>query len=140
MERSFPIVLACVLLAVYALILIIVGVLLVAGVFIGLNQYKAGIIEKNSNLNAEISINGELYKIVSLEDNEQEIEIETELGRNVIKIHNKGAEVIEADCPDHVCIDTGFKDRAGDMIVCLPNKVAVEIKGNTEVEIDELSN
>lgn len=35
--------------------------------------------------------------------------------------------VIEADCPNHVCVRTGWRSRAGDVIVCVPNKTVVRI-------------
>ena len=38
--------------------------------------------------------------------------------------------MIEADCPDEVCILMGEKHKLGETIVCLPNRVMVEIVGD----------
>ncbi|MDD7183454.1 NusG domain II-containing protein [Peptostreptococcus anaerobius] len=52
-------------------------------------------------------------------------------GKNIIKVHNNGVEMIEANCPDQVCIKTGFISKPGQSIVCLPHKVNVKIVGES---------
>ena len=41
----------------------------------------------------------------------------------------RGGEIrmTEADCPDQICVHTGWIDQEHDMIVCMPNKVVVQI-------------
>ena len=34
--------------------------------------------------------------------------------------------MIEADCPDHLCLKQKAVDSTGGTIVCLPNKVVIE--------------
>lgn len=49
---------------------------------------------------------------------------------------------VESDCPDKICVHTGKLEKAGDIAVCVPNKLSVVIKshgiandkGITEVE------
>ena len=60
-------------------------------------------------------------------DDEDEIKIESEEGYNVVKIHNHGAQITEASCPDKVCIHEGFITKPSESIVCLPNKVHIKI-------------
>ena len=50
-------------------------------------------------------------------------------GSNVLVIENHRASVVEADCPDKLCIHQGQIWGAGQMIVCLPNKLMVTIEG-----------
>ena len=38
----------------------------------------------------------------------------------------------EASCPDHLCINMGRIRKTGQSIICLPNKVTVEIRGKKE--------
>ncbi|MBS4534876.1 NusG domain II-containing protein [Clostridium sp. D2Q-14] len=91
-----------------------------------------------NNKRAEIYVNGELYDSYQLtNDIDEEIIIETELGRNIIKLYNNGADIIDSDCPDKICVEDGFISNPGEMLVCLPNKVVVEIKGEKEDEIDD---
>ncbi|MGE5587679.1 MAG: NusG domain II-containing protein [Clostridia bacterium] len=52
-------------------------------------------------------------------------------GRTVtVEIAEDGrARVLASDCPDKVCVKTGWIDRPGELIVCLPNRVVVKIQG-----------
>lgn len=121
--------------------ILIIGILLVAGAFWGMNEYRVQQIEKNSSgLKAEISVEGKLYKVVPLTGEEQEFTIETDHGKNVVKVHDQGIEIIDADCPDKVCVDMPLAMKPGEMVVCLPHKIIIEVKGERKEEIDGLSN
>lgn len=37
----------------------------------------------------------------------------------------------EANCPDQVCVQTGWLTRPGQIAVCLPNKLSIRIEGNS---------
>lgn len=66
------------------------------------------------------------------------IPIETEYGYNLIEIGDEQVRVIEADCPDKIDVKQGYISKIGETIVCLPNKMVVEIKGiaeDTEIDI-----
>lgn len=112
--------------------LVLISILLVAALiflvprWVGENES-----EKNHNipLTATITVDGQLYKTVELTEEEQIIRIETDHGLNVLKVHDYGIEMIEADCPDEVCLTFGFVDKKNQSIVCLPNKVLVEVEG-----------
>lgn len=116
---------------------IIVGVLVIAGLFYLFNQYRLSKMDSN-NLYVEINVDGEVYEKVSL-DEEKEMKIETKHGVNIIKIHDHGVEMIEANCPDQICVKSGFITKTDNPIVCLPNRVYVEIVGDSEDEIDAIS-
>ena len=45
---------------------------------------------------------------------------------NICKIKNGEVKMIEADCPDHLCLKQKAVDSTGGTIVCLPNKVVIE--------------
>lgn len=66
--------------------------------------------------------------------------IETEYGYNLIEIGDEEVRVIEADCPDQLDIKQGYISKVGEIIVCLPNRLVVEVKGESnETNIDGLS-
>jgi len=49
----------------------------------------------------------------------------------VVEIADDGrARVRSSDCPDKVCVKTGWIEHPGEIIVCLPNRVVVEIQGS----------
>ncbi|MGI6585170.1 MAG: NusG domain II-containing protein [Gracilibacteraceae bacterium] len=89
-----------------------------------------------------IETNGDLYKVVAMEEGmeRQEIHIEFKNGKYInIVIDENGAYVRDVVCPDKVCQKTGLISKAGQSIVCLPNRVVVYIEGKDESEIDGIS-
>ncbi|MCT4592965.1 MAG: NusG domain II-containing protein [Anaeromicrobium sp.] len=120
--------------------IIAISALFIAFVFLGFNQYRSGIIERNSSvLRAQITVKGELYKDIPLSEKKEEYVVETDLGKNIIIFNHMGVSITEADCHDHICVETGIISKPGEIIACLPHKVVIEIKGHVEGEIDALS-
>lgn len=70
----------------------------------------------------------------------KQIPVKTEFGYNLIEIGDGKVRVIEADCPDKLDVKQGYIERPGEVIVCLPNKLVIEIKGeNKDNDIDYIS-
>lgn len=96
--------------------------------------FDRNISEINHNgksLIAKITVNGKLYQTVELTKGKQTIEIQTEFGYNILKVHDYGIEMIDADCQDKVCLTFGFIERNGGTIICLPHRLMVEIEGDS---------
>lgn len=55
---------------------------------------------------------------------------------NTLVIENGTARVIEADCPDQVCVRQGAVQYTGESIVCLPHKLIVSIEGGGSNGVD----
>lgn len=53
---------------------------------------------------------------------------EFDTGTNVIVIKNGVVFIKNATCKNQICVKTGQISKKGESIVCLPNKVIVEIK------------
>lgn len=49
----------------------------------------------------------------------------------VFTAENGTVSVTESNCGDKTCMRTGKISRQGEAIICVPNKIIVEIKGNT---------
>ncbi len=47
---------------------------------------------------------------------------------NTLVIKDGKASIISASCPDKICVKHRSIKRVGETIVCLPNKVVIEIK------------
>lgn len=89
-----------------------------------------------------IQVDGKDYKKITFgpEVIGKKIPINTELGYNLIEIGDGKVRVIEADCPDQLDVKQGYIESPGEVIVCLPNKLVIEIKGKTKDEdIDYIS-
>ena len=116
-------------------IFIFVVSLIIAGAF-GVNYF---VNTKNVD-SIEIYMDNKLYKTYDINDKE-EIKVKSKEGYNIVKIHDKGVEIIEASCPDKVCIHQGFITKSSESIVCLPNKVHIKIttEDNHESEEDVIS-
>jgi hypothetical protein len=46
----------------------------------------------------------------------------------VILVEENSVNVIDADCPDKVCVNHSDIGNVGETIICLPHKMVVEIK------------
>lgn len=75
-----------------------------------------------------VFVDGELYGKYSLLEN-QEIKIGD---TNVCEIVDGKVRMTQANCPDQICVHTAAISRDGMTIVCLPNRVVLEIKNETE--------
>lgn len=85
----------------------------------------------------QIEVKGKLYKKLPLDNSSNEkINIKTGLGTNVVEIANNKVRITEADCKDKICIKDGSISKPGDVLVCLPHKVVIEIIGqNSETDV-----
>lgn len=84
-----------------------------------------------------VKVNGELKGTYSLAE-DQEIEING--GTNILQIKNGRADMTEADCPDQLCVNQRAVSRQGESIICLPNKVIVEVESSESSELDAVTN
>ena len=57
---------------------------------------------------------------------------------NELVIKNGEADIIDALCPDKICVHERKISRTGETLVCLPNRVVVEIEGERD-EIDAVA-
>lgn len=96
-------------------------------------------IMKEDGAFAVVTVNGTESARYPL-DTDAEIRLESENGGyNILVIKDGKADVTEASCPDHVCVDQRPIGRTGEAITCLPNKTVVTIEGPSEAEVDFVS-
>lgn len=84
-----------------------------------------------------VKVNGEIEGVYSLGE-DQEIEING--GSNILVIKNAKADMIEADCPDKLCVNQKPVSKNKESIICLPNKVIVEIDSSENSKYDAVAN
>ncbi|MCH3963231.1 MAG: NusG domain II-containing protein [Clostridium sp.] len=48
---------------------------------------------------------------------------------NKVKMQKGKISIEDADCPDKICVKTGWISEPGQSIVCLPHKLIIEITG-----------
>ncbi|MGM0378178.1 MAG: NusG domain II-containing protein [Bacillota bacterium] len=85
----------------------------------------------------EISVDNELkYKIDLPVEKERKIHLQTKHGFNDVLIKDSKVRIIKSDCKNQTCIKDGEITKVNDILVCLPNKLLVEIKGQKNSEVD----
>ncbi|QQQ92916.1 NusG domain II-containing protein [Blautia pseudococcoides] len=81
-----------------------------------------------------ITVDGEEYGVYSLEE-DQVIHIGD---TNVCVIKDGYVSMTEADCPDHLCMKQKRISKEGGTIVCLPNRVVLEITGDESLDAPDV--
>ena len=84
----------------------------------------------------EVELDGKLVATYSLEDAGEYI---LNGGTNILVIKDGEAYLTYADCPDHTCIRYGKINYVGESIVCLPNRLAITVRGDSDDGVDVVS-
>jgi hypothetical protein len=84
---------------------------------------------------AEIRVDGRVDVLVAL--NEDGEYAPGGLPGVRIAVRNGAVGFIASDCPDKICVHTGFLSFPGQAAVCLPNKVVVQVADAHEKEESE---
>lgn len=87
---------------------------------------------------AVVQVNGSVYKEIPLSEHHgtDTFTIQTADGYNTVVVKDQKIGIIEADCPDKICIQEGFIRNPGETTVCLPHKVMIEICSTATGEPD----
>ena len=88
---------------------------------------------KNSGTTAVIyQGNEEIYRINLSEIKEpKRLVITCDEGSNVVLLENGRISIVQADCPDKLCVEQGAITTGGVPIVCLPHKLYINITGDS---------
>jgi hypothetical protein len=78
---------------------------------------------------AVIRSGGKVFREVSLARN-QKIEVPGPLGISVIAVENRKARIASDPGPRQYCVRQGWLQQAGEIALCLPNQVSVELVGS----------
>jgi hypothetical protein len=92
----------------------------------------------NKAREALIKVDNRPVQRVSLKT-DRRIKLEGENGKVVIEVREGRVRVVESTCFQRICINTGWIDKPGQNIVCLPNKVLVTIEGKRSPKVDAVS-
>jgi len=111
---------------------IVLIIILLAATFALLFVFTLNTTKSNDNLFAAVYADGELFGRFPL-NSDAEIEILDSSGKltNVLVTANGQASVVFADCPDKLCQRSGKISSKTQIIACLPNRVVIEIEGET---------
>ena len=116
--------------------LLIIGAVLVVAVA-GLLVIQA---LREEGAQVVITWNGEVDGTYPLDENQTFVFEGESGGYNVVTIEDGFVFMEEANCPDQICVKHKPLNQTADPIVCLPNKLVVEvIASETENQLDGVS-
>ena len=112
--------------------MIFISILAVFCITVSVAVYKGGAVEGS---NITITVDGEMYGTYSLLE-EQIIVLEEGDAKNVIEIKGGKAYMLEASCPDQLCVDQNEISFDKESIICLPNEVVITVTSDVESDLD----
>lgn len=119
--------------------IILIGAILVLALaaYLGISLFQGA---TTHDAEAVVLIDGEEYGRFPLDtDVEERIEL-PDGSYNVLVIKDGKADVIEASCPDSICVDHRPVSKQNQSITCLPNKLVVEIRNGEASDVDAVTN
>ncbi len=114
-------------------LVLIAVILCVAGLTVLIHRFVGGV---GANM-VTVKIEGAIEGTYSLSEDR---EIEINGGTNRLQIRNGEASMVQADCPDQLCVHQKPVSLNHESIICLPNKVVVEVESCVNREYDAVTN
>lgn len=116
------------------IILIAIILVITIGCLLGMRIWQKN--NTSGEALAVVTIDGEVYGEYPLsEDLTERIDL-PDGSYNVLTVQDGYAQVTEASCPDQICVHHNHIKYSGETIVCLPNKLVVEVQGGEDNGID----
>lgn len=117
---------------------IIIGILLLLSLSgIGLNIMSMSTAGQKT---AEVYKDGKLVETIPLRAGyHQELRLGGDKQFNLLVADNGRIRVAEADCPDQICVHTGWISIAPQQIVCLPYRVVIKVVSTKSPDIDDIA-
>lgn len=88
----------------------------------------------DGNKTVAVSIDGKKEAAYPLNKDGTYLIYGSHLGTNKLVIKDGEAYIEEASCPDKQCVKQGKISKAGEMLVCLPNRVVIKVVDANEEE------
>lgn len=102
-------------------LILLVGIL--CTLWITITVWSGGAADK-----AIIRSGGKIFREVPL-SRDQQIEVPGPLGTSIITIEKRRARISSDPSPRQYCVRQGWLQQAGEIAICLPNEVSVELAG-----------
>lgn len=84
-----------------------------------------------------VRVDGEITETYDLSEDQV---VELNGGTNTMKIEDRTVDMIEADCPDKLCVHQKAISKNNENIICLPNKLVIQIMSQDESVLDAVTN
>ena len=77
---------------------------------------------------AVVKVDGIVVRELDLTE-EKIFAVEAGSGKNILEVKGGAVRVVEADCPDKICVRRGAIKNLGETIACVPHKILIEVVG-----------
>jgi len=94
--------------------------------YLAITLWQGGVADK-----AVIRSGGKIFREAPLSRN-QIIEVPGPLGISRVAIHDRQARIAADPSPRQYCVRQGWLKQVGEIAVCLPNQVSVELSGGSK--------
>lgn len=116
----------------------LIGIVLILILLISIYFTERQMSTVNISAKAALYQNGEKIRELST-DKPETIRIGDELSWNEIEVSSEGIRVVNASCPDKICMNVSWKGKGSLPIVCLPNHMVITLCQEEDEEIDVLT-
>lgn len=115
-------------------IILIIGIIVVAATCLIFFNWK-----KEGGDQVVVFVGGQETNRYPL-NKDKTVTIEGMGGENVLQIKDGAATLTEADCPDQLCVHQQDIKKDGEMIVCLPHQILIQIEAKEASKMDSVAN
>lgn len=86
-----------------------------------------------------VSVNGKEIKKIRFLSEKKVYPIRTSFGLNILEVCKDSVRVIEASCPDKIDVKFGKINKVGQSIICMPNRLVIQIKSTNNNDLDVIN-
>lgn len=115
--------------------IVLIALLIVAALILSMVLF----LNKTDGAKVTVKVNNELIGTYSLNE-DMTLKIGDNNSYNILVIKDNTAKITEATCPDKLCVNQKAISYDSESIICLPNKVVVEIISEEESTNDSVAN
>lgn len=112
--------------------ILIIIILIICGAFL-----IPRIADKSDNLTAVLYIDGAVERTIELDKVSKPYEFTFGSKHSAtVRVENGRIRYLDADCPDKVCVNTGWLSHSGDTASCLPARTVIRVQSEkSDVDI-----
>jgi len=81
----------------------------------------------SSRLEIRVTAGGREVLRLPADEDADEIVVDGYAGKSYLEVTGGRVRMLDSACPDKLCVKTGWISSTGESIVCLPNRVVIEI-------------
>lgn len=91
---------------------------------------------KEDSLTAVLYHNGEVIKTIDLKNVNEPYEFDFSFEHSAtVRVEKGKIRYLNADCPDKICVNTGWLSHHGDTASCLPSRTVITVEGNSGEDV-----